>query len=152
MCDVFRVITTPEQNILTVRRRLKFAELQKGMRPMFDAVGVYMARNGIEIAGPPVAYYHSQTKGEIDVECGYPLLQEDAGEGDIHFLKLPLGRATMALQRGGYDLLPGAHERMEEWIRAKGYTPASAMWEFFLNDPDFTPDESLKTQIFWPMH
>ena len=151
MCDVFRVITAPEQLVLTVRKRVKLSELQKDTRPMFEAVGVYMARNGIEITGPPIAYYHSWSGGVADMECGYPLAQEDAGEGEVHLLKLPLGRAAMALQRGSYDLLAGAHERMEDWIKSKGYTPAAEMWEFFLNNPDFEPEESLKTQIFWPM-
>jgi effector-binding domain-containing protein len=150
MCDVFRIITTPEQKILTVRRKVRVADLQASIREALDEVGVFMVENGIAIKGPPLAYFNGTSGGEADVEFGYGYEGGDVDDGNVRSRKLPMGRAAMALNLGSYASLNGAHERMLAWIVAKGYSPSPAMWEFYLNDPVDTPEESLRTQIFWP--
>jgi effector-binding domain-containing protein len=150
MCDVFRIITTPEQKVLTVRRKVKMAELQKSIRPMLDEVGAQLVRNNLQIKEPPIAIFNSVKDGVADVEIGYGLDTEVEDLGKLSVRVLPMGRAAMALNLGPFQTLPAVHERMLAWIEAKGYTPSPVMWEFYLNDPVDTPEESLRTQIFWP--
>jgi effector-binding domain-containing protein len=150
MCDIFRIITTPEQKVLTARRKVKLAELQKNIRPMLDEVGAQLVRNNLPIKDPPIAIYDSVKDGFVDIEIGYGVDGEVEDLGKLKLKVLPMGRAAMALNLAPFHTLPAVHERMHDWMVAKGYTPSPVMWEFYLNDPVDTPEESLRTQIFWP--
>jgi effector-binding domain-containing protein len=150
MCDIFRIITTPEQRVLTARRTVKMAELQKNIRPMLDEVGAQLVRNDLPIKEPPIAIYNSVKDGMVDVEIGYGVDGEVEDKGKLNLRILPMGRAAMALNLAPFHTLPAVHQRMHDWMVAKGYDPSPVMWEFYLNDPVDTPEESLRTQIFWP--
>jgi len=53
---------------------------------------------------------------------------------------------------GPYDTLSSTYEALQAWIETQGRTPATAMWEVYLTDPDQEPDPSKwRTEVYWPV-
>ena len=40
---------------------------------------------------------------------------------------------------------------MMEWVPANGYTATGVSYEFYLNDPEQTPENELLTKIVFPL-
>jgi effector-binding domain-containing protein len=40
---------------------------------------------------------------------------------------------------------------IRQWTTANGYTPSGVAYEFYLNDPQSTPADELRTQVMFPL-
>ena len=38
-----------------------------------------------------------------------------------------------------------------EWMKENGHSPATFMWEEYLNSPQEVPPDQLMTRIYWPI-
>jgi effector-binding domain-containing protein len=64
---------------------------------------------------------------------------------------LPGGRAVTVEHVGPYDTLERTYGELEAWVRDHGLTPAGAMWESYLSDPDDEPPERWRTLVTQPL-
>ncbi len=150
MTDDIRLATTKEQLVLSVREVVKVPDIPSTMGCMFGEVLAYMQRSSIQPIGPPIAYYHSWSNDRTDLECGFPVAAAKT-DGRIRALTLPAVRAVEAMHVGPYQALMETYTKMDGFMRAHGYEPASYMWEVYLNDPREVPPERLMTEIYWPI-
>ena len=74
-----------------------------------------------------------------------------AGEGDIRASEVPGGKLGVALHTGRYSEIAPAYDALTEFVREQGYEPTGVSYEFYLNDPEETPQEKLQTQIIFPV-
>jgi effector-binding domain-containing protein len=88
---------------------------------------------------------------DLDLEIGFPFVQQLQGEGEVVTGEIPAGTAAACLHVGPYDQLGAAYEALQQWMTANGYTPSGVAYEFYLNDPQSTPATELQTQLVFPL-
>ncbi len=140
------------QPILGVRVTAKMSELGQIMGPLFGEVMTHMQRNGQHPAGLPFAIYHGMDGGEVDVECGIPVVSSVPGEGRVQAGELPAGTVATVTHTGPYEGLRETWAALTGWMSSQGLVPASAPWEVYVTDPGMEPDSSKwRTEIFFPV-
>jgi effector-binding domain-containing protein len=118
-----------------------------------------MADLGGEVAGPPYARYHRFEADRVDVEIGAPVavpvtqLRElaEAAEGEVARSELPGGRAAVLVHTGPYSRIGESWAQLSQWIAAAGHSSAAPGWEDYIDDPERTPPEELRTELVHPI-
>jgi len=142
------------QPVLVLRRQVKPSEIATMLAEALGRVFQHAQRNGIALAGPPVARYLECGPGLWTIDAGMPVTAHTAvpAEADIRADTLPSGLVATTTHAGPYDQLPGAHAAVQHWIEAEGLTAAGGQWESYVTDPADYPDpKDWKTEIFWPL-
>jgi effector-binding domain-containing protein len=84
---------------------------------------------------------------DLDVEAGFPVTRRIASKGDIRASETSGGKVATCLYTGPYSEIEPAYTALSQWIKDNGYEAAGVAYETYLNDPDQTSPEELKTQI-----
>lgn len=147
-------LTLTPQPALTMRAQVAPEELEAKMREIMTKLVGYAMMNGIEMAGPPFARYHTRTDERMDVEAGIPTIKPLPGNAalGIESSALPAGPAIATVHRGAYEALSAAHEALARWARARGRSPAGGAWEVFLTNPVQERDPARwRTKVILPL-
>lgn len=142
------------QPILVMRRQIKPSEIAQALGEMFQHVAVYAHRNGIAIAGAPLARYLECLREQWTIEAGFPVtaVAVPDSESGVFLETLPGGLAATTTHIGPYDKLMETHSAVERWVRAQGFSIRGAVWESYVTDPGQHPDpKDWKTEIFLPL-
>ena len=75
------------------------------------------------------------------------LLEKD----DIQASQVPGGKLGYAMHIGPYGDIAPAYEALTQFVKEQGYEPTGVSYEFYLNDPEETPQDQLQTQIVFPL-
>jgi AraC family transcriptional regulator len=142
----------PEQPILFIRRRIARSELSSMLAECFGKLFGHGHRNGLPIAGWPLARYVVMGPGLWTVEAAMPLASPSPASGDMQAGILPAGPTAFAVHVGAYERLPETHAAVERWIEAQGYQVGGAPWESYVTDPAQHPDTAdWRTEVYWPL-
>ncbi len=142
------VVEVEEKEAMAVRTVVSNDRIGEAMGSIFYRVMDFVAERGAVFDGPPFAFYHSYNDERTDMTCGFPVKQAIDDDEDIRPFKIPGGRAVTAVHVGPYDKVIDTYHKVQEFIEAEGLRP-SAMWEYYLNDPEENPPEKLLTQLYW---
>lgn len=145
------IINTTEQSALSIRGKVKIADISQYMGKVYEELIMEMRSNGWQCSGPPFAYYHSWDGDEIEVDCGIPVDSATTGTERVRRFTLPAVRAARTVHIGPYMDIVKTYQSVERWIRDQGHEPADYMWESYLNDPTEVMPEKLMTEIVWPI-
>jgi GyrI-like small molecule binding domain len=141
---------------LTVpRAELDLASLFARHLPLIAA---RLAQLGCPWAGPPFGRYHEWSEDRVVVEMGIPARSigdlptlDGIEAGEIGRSALPAGRAAVAVHRGPYTGLPAAWDRLRAAIRLAGLTPGAGPWESYVDAPEESALDAIRTEIIWPL-
>jgi effector-binding domain-containing protein len=114
----------------------------------------FLAKRGIEPAGPPFFRYHLiDMARELEIEVGVPVAADDAAVtdgGEVRAGTLPAGRYATVTHVGPYDELVGATADLLAWADREGLRwdktgiPQGERWgcrlEIYHTDPQEEPD------------
>lgn len=143
--------TVEPRNTLTVRVSTPAGELPKLMPRVFGEIAAFMQRKGIPFAGMPFALYRNMDMNALDVEIGFPVSAAVAGEGRIQASTIPGGRVAWAAHAGPYETIERTYNALLAFARERGLKLAEWMYETYLNGPDTTRPEELRTEICMPI-
>jgi len=87
----------------------------------------------------------------LDVEVGFHVSKNLPSENDINASTIPAGKYACCIHTGSYSDIGPAYNALLQWIKEKGYEVTGIAYEFYLNDPDVTPPNELKTEILFPL-
>ncbi|NLX47107.1 MAG: GyrI-like domain-containing protein [Euryarchaeota archaeon] len=144
------IVETKETPAIAIRERVRVTEIPAVMSRMFGELYPHLGK-GVECAGPPFALYHSWEGEIMDMEVGFPIKGEGIEAGNVRTIKLPAARAAVATHVGPYENLTDTYNAVMEWMKANGHSPASFMWEEYLNSPQEVPPDQLLTRLYWPI-
>lgn len=110
------------------------------VRPLFGELMARLARDGIEPAGPAVAYYErTPVGGDVVVHVAVPVPDSVRSGTDFAILDLPrVPRAATLEYRGAMDDVLPAWRSVDHWIEANGYRadgPARERYVVYSDDP-----------------
>jgi len=147
-CEAY---TQTSQATLSVRIRTTASGLRKDLQQAYGAIIQYLAAHEEQPAGPPFIVYDRRDRDALDIEAGFPVFKSLPGEDGIQAGQLPAGKVASCLFTGPYDQMEPAYHELERWILKNGYEPTGVAYEVYMNDPAFTPPNTLKTQIILPI-
>lgn len=143
--------TQDPQPTLSIRTRTLIQGLPRLLGESYGKIAGYLAELGEEPAGAPFAAYHNMDMHDLDVEIGFPVAKAIQGKGEIQAGQVPGGKLGYALHTGRYGDIAPAYEALTQFVKEQGYEPTGVSYEFYLNDPEETPQEQLLTQIVFPL-
>jgi effector-binding domain-containing protein len=139
------VTDAPERLTAVVALSTTWPELPGEAGAAFDEVWAYVAgRDGLRDDGHNVILYKDAVP---NVEVGVEVTRVFEPEGRVAPSVLPGGSVARTVHRGGYDLLPAAHQAVHEWCEANGHEVAGPRWEIY-GDWHDDPDR-LETEVVW---
>ena len=122
-------------------------------------VGAWLGGVGAQPSGAPFGRYHQWGPDTADVEIGIPVATPPPGAprlseveaGEIGTSELPGGLAGVAIHVGAYDGLPATYSALHDWIHAQGHEEGPGPWESYIDDPDGSDPETVRTEVVWPV-
>lgn len=142
---------TKELNTAMVRLITPAGELPNVIGGAYGEIAAYMENKGMAFAGPPFVIYHNMDMEALDVEIGFPVARVIEGEGRVKPGKIQGGRVASAMHTGPYETLENTYTELMDFVKEKGLTACEWMYETYLNSPEDTAIEDLKTEIFFPL-
>lgn len=128
------------------------AESHGDLAAAFQAISSFMAMNGIERAGQPIAVTRFGEQKNFQLSAEVPVLRTDTpADGDVKWGTSPAGWAARAVHRGSYDSLPATYEKLAAWMAAHGYMEGRLSWEHYITDPGDTSVEDLVTHVYFQL-
>jgi effector-binding domain-containing protein len=143
--------TQDPQPTLSIRSRTSIQGLPRLLGESYGKIAGYLAELGEEPAGAPFAAYHNMDMHDLDVEIGFPVAKAIQGKGEIQASQIPGGKLGYALHTGRYGDIAPAYDALTQFVKEQGYEPTGVSYEFYLNDPEETPQEQLLTQLVFPL-
>lgn len=105
------------------------------------AIAQYQEELGEFPSGAPFAGYFNMDMQNLDVEIGFPVANQLAGQGEIQSGNIPGGEAATAMHTGPYNTIEPAYNALPTFIQEKGYETTGVAYEFYLHDPGKTSAE-----------
>jgi effector-binding domain-containing protein len=147
-CEIKEQDTQPT---LSIRARTPIDGLPKLLGESYGKIAGYLAELGEGPTGAPFAAYFNMDMQDLDVEIGFPVSKPLAGRDDIQASEVPGGKLGVAIHTGRYGDIAPAYDALTEFVKEQGHEPTGVSYEFYLNDPEETPQEQLLTQIVFPL-
>ena len=136
-----------QQNALTIRKIVPFEDIPEVLSSGYQAILEHLEEINQSPTDVPFAVYYNTHMDKLDIEFGYPVAVEMKGKGDIKGSKTPSGRVASCVFTGPYGGLEPVYNEIIKWIKDNNYSSTGVVFESYLNDPQTTPQEELKTQI-----
>ena len=114
-----------------------------------DVMG-FIQSHGLTLTGPALSVYYSYDPDTVTFRAGFFVSAEDAqkAEGEIRAGTTPSGRVLNFVHTGPYSELGLSYQAMMGWLQQQGLTLGAPTWEVYIDDPDTTPADKMRTDIF----
>lgn len=150
-----KLVELSPQPAAAIRYMANMSKMGEGMGEVFGKLMQYLQSHRIQPAGMPFSTYPAMEpdeQGNWQIISGFPVAEPIQPEGDIMSFDLQGGRAAAPTHVGPYETLEQSYRDLSQWIEEHDLTPAGAMWETYLTDPNAEPDQSKwRTAIYCPV-
>ncbi len=141
----------PFTHALALRARTSVDKLPQFFGHAFDAVMQRLGALGEQPIGAPYAAYYNMDMQNLDVEGGFPVARELAGEGEVQPSRFHGEQAAVCMHAGPYDQMAAAYEALTQFVAAQGRETTGVVYEVYLTDPSVTPPAEMQTLIVFPL-
>jgi len=142
----------PRQDTAVVPLHCNVNDISTVMGEAFAKVFAAVTSSGGVPVGPVFSRYFDFGDETVDFEAGIVVTAPFRGDGEVRASTIGDCEAAVTVHVGPYDTLSSTYEALQAWIKTQGRTPATAMWEVYLTDPDQEPDPSKwRTEVYWPV-
>ncbi len=118
----------------------------------YRAISSFMAMNGIERAGQPMAVARAWDEKNFRFSAAIPATRtKTPAEDPVQWGASPSGWAARAVHHGSYDDLPATYEKLAAWMAAHGHSEGKVTWEHYISDPAETAVEDLVTHVYFQL-
>jgi effector-binding domain-containing protein len=126
------------------------AAIAETLGEAFGTVMDFMDAHGIEGDATPIVLYYNYGDGGITFHAGALVAEDDlrAAVGDVKAGRTPAGLVLHFTHVGPYTTLSESYAAMTRHCTANGLTPAVPTWEIYTDDPDTTPADRLRTEVY----
>ena len=131
--DVWVEVVKPRR-LAAVRRQVPIGAVASAWRPALDQVWAFLrSQPGLRTDGHNVfLYHHAARRGDpMDVDFGVEVTRSFSPSGEVCETTTPPGEAAIAVHRGSYDQLHGAHHAIHQWAESHHRIFAGTSWEIY---------------------
>lgn len=146
----FELRSIPRQSTAVVVVTTTTDRIGETMGEAFGKVFAALGKAGVAPAGPPICKYTAFDADSVTYEAGVPVAAAFAEDGEVVASEVGGCTAAVGMHVGPYDRLVETYGQLQAWLEGQGRKPSAIMWESYLDDPDTTPAEQLRTEIYWP--
>lgn len=145
---VVELVHTESMELLSIRRMMSSADYAQGYKRYFDQLYARAAREGLNLRGAPMTFYHSDQFDPAgnDTEFALPISVPVVGSRT-----LPRRSCAKAVYTGAYADLPAVYARMWDWAEQQGYALVDSPYEIYLTDPAHSAADQLVTEVYFPV-
>ncbi len=143
--------TFEAQPYVYVEKTCDYSEIGQAMGEAFGAVFGFFGEKGITPLSAPMSLYTAMPDGpKLTFRAGAMVSAEDAAkaDGEITADEIPAGDALHTIHVGPYASLSKSHGALWKHIETQGIEPKMPVWEIYVDDPDDTDEEILRTEIY----
>lgn len=145
--------TAQAMRCVTMRRNIAMDEMNNIHAELYGKIMTYLTKNNVEVAGMPMAIYHSYSADMVDIECGIPVAAEVMPTDEINVIDIPTQPVVKFTHMGDYADLPSTYEKAEAWMAENGIDATGAPWEVYVTDPEVETDVTKwETAVYFPVN
>jgi effector-binding domain-containing protein len=137
----------PPQPALVMRFRAAAAGLPHRFFERYSTIVGYLNQLGRAPVSPPFAIYGNIDANAVDVEAGFAIAADIAGEGNLIRSGLPGGHVATLVHVGDYIHIDASYDKLLTWIEQRGLKRNGPFMESYLNSPIDTPGLEIRTKI-----
>lgn len=145
----FQLIETKVQPVLSVKTVTSVGNLPQVIGKAYESIINYLNENGVKPIDAPFTAYYNRDMENLEVEIGFPVAEELAGQGEILARQIPGGKKVIGIHHGAYQEMGSTYEAMMKWISERGLQPTGVVYEFYYNSPMEVPESELMTKIMF---
>ena len=151
MDEPIEIVELPPRRALTVRRKMPQSGLGAFFSELFPRLRTALVEQGATPSGPPFARYYNSDPAAFDTEAGIPFTGTVTNASNARITTLPGGRAAKTVHIGSYETLSKEYRRIEEYLQEHGLRGGDGPWESYVDDAATTPQDKVRTEVFWPL-
>lgn len=145
-------INQEAQSTVYIRIRTNQAKLTEDFNANYAKILAYLAEIEEKPIGAPYAAYYNSDMEDLDTEMGFPVLKALPETDEIKFREIPaFEQAVSAVHKGSYSTLNETFKEVYQYIAENNLAMAGAHYDFYINDPDETPEDELVTKVVIPV-
>ena len=130
-------------------------DISAALAAAYGRVAVFISANGLQIDGPPIAISNYWDERGYGFDAGIPVSGTPArGAGPDSPVRMGEtygGRVVRAMHVGPYTELQETYAIINAFMVAHNLEANGRSWDSFVSDPGNTPEEELKTEVFYPV-
>jgi effector-binding domain-containing protein len=152
MIDSPQIVQTEPVMAAVLRMTVPRAEIKlvmgNGMKELIQTVN----DQKVLMAGPIFSHHFRMDPARFDFEIGVPVKSAVQAMGRVRPGSLPAAEVARTVYHGDYEGLGAAWGEFEQWLTARGHTPAPDLWEVYLAGPESSPDPAMwRTELNRPL-
>ena len=121
------------------------------MGEAFPKIYHAVVSSGVQPAGMPLARYFDFGEETTTFECAIPVPAPFTAAGEVGPSEVGGGEAAFALHIGPYATIGQTWAALNAWVTEQGRSAAGPFWEVYLDDPQETSENELKTELYIPL-
>jgi effector-binding domain-containing protein len=143
----FRVLQTPERQLMAIHDQARGGELPQKIKGNLDKVWTYLRANAAKADHSVVVYRDfDRATGVMTIDVGVQVESALPGNGEVVPVTSPGGLVVTTVHLGPYDKLGDASSALHEFCGTHDHPIAGPTWEEY---GDWSDDSSkLRTDVF----
>jgi len=127
------------------------------LKDLFDEVCTklleYLAQQGGQMAGAPYCMYSggNEDYSQFDIEFGIPVTEPVPETGEIFMSRTCEGKAVSTTHKGAYKDIDSAYMALMDYVKENSLELTGVYYDYYISNPEETPESELLTQIFFPV-
>lgn len=146
---IVELIHVPERDCVVIPRKIRIDEISSFFQEALGKLYGYAMQH----AKPTDCFGRYRVWGteSCEVEAGVVIDRPLNPFGEIQPSKLGGHEALHARHIGPFDQVERTYALVQEYARDHEMSPSAPPYEIYLDDPAVTPENELRTDIYWPV-
>lgn len=149
-----QITQIPEKAVISIVDSCNWSEIETKMDQMFGEMMDLQKKSKFQITGAPFSRFlkwDEATKFTVFENC-FPVNQEVAGKGRIHYSVLPGTRAVMGTYYGAYEKSMDLYTALDQYIKENQLQEKGGPIEEYITNPSNEPDTlKWQTNVYFPI-